>query len=46
MGIYDRNYFRVDELLIKISHDGRDNLSAEELDVLNQASERLRRKKN
>ena len=37
---------RVDELLIKISREGRDNLSAEELEVLNQASERLRRKKN
>ncbi|MEJ7592993.1 MAG: rhomboid family intramembrane serine protease [Planctomycetaceae bacterium] len=37
---------RVDELLIKISREGRDNLSAEELEVLNQASERLRRKKH
>jgi membrane associated rhomboid family serine protease len=37
---------RMDELLIKISREGRENLSAEELEVLNQASERLRRKKN
>ncbi len=37
---------RIDELLIKISREGRENLSAEELEVLNQASERLRRKKN
>lgn len=36
---------RVDELLVKISREGRENLSAEELEVLNQASERLRRKK-
>lgn len=37
---------RIDELLIKISREGRENLSAEELEVLNQASEHLRRKKN
>lgn len=37
---------RIDELLIKISREGREKLSAEELEVLNQASERLRRKKN
>ena len=36
---------QVDELLVKISREGRENLSAEELEVLNQASERLRRKK-
>ena len=36
---------RVDELLIKISREGRENLSDEEMEVLNQASERLRRKK-
>ena len=32
-------------LLIKISREGRENLSAEEMEILNQASERLRRKK-
>lgn len=37
---------QVDELLIKISREGRENLTAEELEVLNRASERLRRKKN
>ena len=36
---------RVDELLIKISREGRDNLTEEEIDILNQASERLRQKK-
>ena len=36
---------RVDELLVKISREGRENLTAEENEILNQASERLRRKK-
>lgn len=36
---------RVDELLVKISREGRENLSEEEMEILNQASERLRRKK-
>ncbi len=37
---------QVDELLIKISREGRENLTAEELEALNRASERLRSKKN
>ena len=36
---------RLDELLIKISREGRDNLTAEELEMLNAASDRLRNKK-
>ncbi len=36
---------RVDELLIKITEVGRDNLTEEELGILRQASERLRQKK-
>ena len=36
---------QLDELLIKISREGRENLSVEELELLNQASERLRRRK-
>ena len=36
---------QLDELLIKISREGRENLSVEELVLLNQASERLRRRK-
>lgn len=36
---------RLDELLIKISREGRDNLTPEELEMLNEASDRLRSRK-
>lgn len=42
-GSLDQN--RVDELLVKISEQGRDHLTEEELGILRQASERLRQKK-
>jgi len=37
---------QMDELLIKISREGRENLNPEELEALNRASERLRGRKN
>ena len=41
----DLDQNRVDELLIKITEVGRDNLTEEELGILRQASELLRKKK-
>ncbi len=41
----DEEQEKLDELLIKISREGRENLSEEELELLNQASERFRRRR-